>query len=350
MNKPKIIIADLDYNYIIPLQIKFAETFADRIELEIITQESYWRSFLSTPQDAAILIVSEELYTADVQRHNFKNVFVLMEEQPESDQPEYGVMRLPKYSNLKELFNVITGKSADSLAVDENQKKSSEIVVICSAHGGAGKTTVAMGIASCLAKSYKKVLYINADRLQNFQFLLEDRTPISSSEVYARLSGPAQDMFQDIRSVIRREDFYYLPPFRAALLSIGIPYKVFAMLADSAKKTNYFDYIIVDANTGFDENFAMLLKIAGKVMVITEDTDASVFATNNFVSNINGINSEKYLFICNKYDPSRDESQERQQKKYKVNEYVNAFDPAVGKSVAAFSKDSGLQKAAFLLV
>ena len=40
MGKPRIVIADLDYNYIIPLQIKFAETFFDRIELEIITQEA----------------------------------------------------------------------------------------------------------------------------------------------------------------------------------------------------------------------------------------------------------------------------------------------------------------------
>lgn len=350
MGKPRIVIADLDYNYIIPLQIKFAETFFDRIELEIITQEAYWSEFLSAPQEAAILILSEELYRPDVQRHNIKNVFVLVEDPASVSNTSYGITRLLKYSNLKELFNVITGKSADALAGGENQKKSSQIIVVCSAHGGAGKTTVATGISCCLAQSYKKVLYINADRLQNFQVYMSDRTPISSQEVYARLSGQAQNMFDDIQNVVRRENFYYIPPFRAALMSLGIQFKVFAMLADSAKKTNQYDYIIVDANTGFDENFAMLLKIADKVMVVTENSDASVFATNSFVSNINGINSDKYLFVCNKFDPEHDKAEGTQPKKYKINEYVHYFDVNSRRNISDFSKDNGLQKAAFLLV
>ena len=37
MIKPRVIIADLDVNYVMPLQSRFIEEYADEIELEIIT-------------------------------------------------------------------------------------------------------------------------------------------------------------------------------------------------------------------------------------------------------------------------------------------------------------------------
>jgi hypothetical protein len=44
MKKPRIIIADEDYNYIIPLQLRFIEDMFEKIELEIITDPVYFAS------------------------------------------------------------------------------------------------------------------------------------------------------------------------------------------------------------------------------------------------------------------------------------------------------------------
>ena len=40
MSKPKIIIADTDISYIIPLQQKFIEEYFEKIDLEIISEPS----------------------------------------------------------------------------------------------------------------------------------------------------------------------------------------------------------------------------------------------------------------------------------------------------------------------
>ena len=61
MAKPRIIIADTDAGYIIPLQLKFAEDFFEKVDLEIITDTNYFESLFSTPQKIDILIVSEDL-------------------------------------------------------------------------------------------------------------------------------------------------------------------------------------------------------------------------------------------------------------------------------------------------
>lgn len=45
MARPRVIVADTDESYVIPLQKKFAELFADKIDLEIITDKDYLISY-----------------------------------------------------------------------------------------------------------------------------------------------------------------------------------------------------------------------------------------------------------------------------------------------------------------
>ena len=49
--KPRLIIADTDINYIIPLQAKFAEEFPGEIDLEIITEPAYFEQAFRKPAE-----------------------------------------------------------------------------------------------------------------------------------------------------------------------------------------------------------------------------------------------------------------------------------------------------------
>lgn len=349
MAKPRIIIADEDYSYIIPFQLKFAEEFSDKIDLEIITDPSYLEIWLATPQKADIFIISEELYSSSVQRHNIGNTFVMTESPINEETGQLCLSYIFKYTSIKEIFNEIIGKSGEILADRETRRKASQIVVVCSASGGTGKTTLAMGISACLVKNYKRVFYINAARLQNFHRFLENRAPISAPEIYSRLKKADGNIYSDIQHVLRKELFSYLPPFKTALMSLGLRFGIFADIAESAKATGSFDFIVVDANTDFDEELARLLTVADKVMVVSKSTEASCFATNIFVSNINGINNEKYIFIDNDFIAGDEEDSERQ-RKYMVSEHIDHIPDYDKMRCEDFLKNSGMQKAAFLLV
>lgn len=50
MARPRVIVADTDESYVIPLQKKFAELFADKIDLEIITDKDYFNQLFSLSQ------------------------------------------------------------------------------------------------------------------------------------------------------------------------------------------------------------------------------------------------------------------------------------------------------------
>ena len=352
MAKPRIIIADTDISYIIPLQLKFVEEFFEKIDIEIITDKDYYEQLFSAPQKADILIVSEELYDSSLQRHNIGNIFLMTEQYEDDKTGDLNVNRIFKYTSIKEILNEIIGKSSEALKISAGTKKDTQIILVYSACGGVGKTTVALGISACLTKNYKRVLYINASRLQSFQRMLDNKSFITASDVYAKLVNPSENIYNDIKHVIRQELFSYLPPFKAALMSLGLKYSVYEKIAVGAKKSIDYDYIIIDADSSFDEEEAKLIDIADRVVLVTRQNEASVFATNLLVSNINGANSEKYVFICNDFNKDRDNAliSPNMTMKFTVSDYVDKFPHYDRIKPVDLSNESSIQRTAFLII
>lgn len=352
MAKPRIIIADIDVNYIIPLQLKFIEDFFEKVDLEIVTNNEYYETLFSTPQRADILIVSEDLYSQAMQRHNISHIFVMNEQYEEEQTADLNVNHIFKYTSIKEIFNEITGKSADVLKIEKNGKQETQVVLFYSASGGTGKTTAAMGVSASLTKNYKRVLYINAASLQVFQHMLENHSAITAADVYAKLATATDNIYSDIKHVIRKDLFSYIPPFKAALMSLGLSYSVFEKIIISAKKSGEYDFIIVDADVSFDEDKAVLLNMSDKVVVVTKQTFAAVLATNILVSNINGASAEKYIFVCNDFDKEEDNAliSSKLSLKFCVSDYIEHFAHYDQMKCSDLASDSGIQKTAFLVM
>lgn len=352
MARPKVIIADEDANYIVPLQFKFVTDFFNKIDLEIITDRAYFDDYFSKPQNAEILIVSEELYDSFLQRHNIQNIFVMMEQYDEGGTGELNVNQIFKYTSIKEIFNEIIGKSAGALNVAAVEKKETQIILVTSAAGGVGKTTVAMGVAACLVQNYKRVLYIEAASLQSAQYMLENDTPISSPDIYTKLLNPSDSIYADIKHVIRKEVFSYIPPFKAAIMSVGLSKNIYMDIAVSAKKSGEYDYIVVDTDSVFDEFKADLLNVADKVIFVTKQNRMSVMAVNTLMSNINGVNNEKYLCICNDFDKNNENAliSPECNLKYAVNEYIEHLPHYDQLNCSDFINYSGFQKLAYLFL
>lgn len=352
MAKPRIIIADTDNQYILPMQLRFVEEFFDQVDLEIITDADFFDNLFATPQKAEILIVSQELYDSSIHKHNIANIFLMTEQYEEDETDQLNLNKIFKYTSIKEIFNEIISKSSNTLKISSEIKKESQIILVYSSSGGVGKTTVALGMAACLTQNYKKVMYINAGWLQTFQHMFENQTSVSENDVYARLTNPSDDIYAEIKHVLRKELFTYLPPFKAALMSLGLKYSVYEKLALSAKKTNDFDFIIVDTDSEFDEEKASLLGVADKVVIVTKQNATSVYATNTLVSNMNCSQNDKYIFVCN--DFSKDESNALISPtftpKFVISEYIEHILHYDNLKVEEFASSIGMKKASFLVL
>ena len=351
MAKVKVILADLDEKYLAPIEMKFLEELDDEIELEIITQESYFDEYFSQPRSVDILVVDEELYNPSLQRHNISNLFILAEHVEEGGTEDLLATRLFKYTSIKEIYNQIIAASASELSSKSAKAKETRVILFTSASGGTGKTTLALGVAACLAKSFKKVLYINIEGINSFQYMLSNRAAVPSS-AYQEFKKLNSDLFNRIRHVIRNEKFDYLPPFGAALSSLGIQYGMYKELIQSVKLSKEYDAIIVDTDAIFNESKAELIMLADKVVMVLNQTKASVFATNMLTKNMNCNDVEKFYFICNKYSSEKENYLINGQEtlSFIVTDYVYRFVDEQEVLLNGFEKNADMQKISVLVM
>lgn len=311
MARPRVIVADTDESYVIPLQKKFAELFADKIDLEIITDKDYFNQLFSLSQHADILLVSDTLYNSGLKKHDIRHLMILSEHYEPGQTDELDICRLFKYTSVREIFNEITGRCKDTLYAEQDAGKETKIILITSASGGVGKTSVAFGLCRCLERNYKKTLYVNADRLQSFQWMLENGEPIRDASVYAGLSGNLGNVYRIVRHVIRKEGFSYLPPFKAALM-----------------------------------------QLADKILIVTKQTEYAVKATNELIQNVNRNNSDKYIFLCNDFKKEEENALllPTAAHRFTVSEYIEHLPAYEMKGSGLPVQTPGLQKAAFLIM
>lgn len=352
MNRPRVIIADTDSSYIVPLQLRFVDDFFNKIDLEIITQKQFFDTQFSTPQIVDVMVVSEQLFHVDLLRHDIRHLFVMTEDEG-INQRVAGVTYLPRYSAIKVIFSEIVGKSYPSFNFEEDKKQDTQIVLVTSAAGGVGKTTLALGISASLAKSYKKVLYIDAEWMQTFGMFLSNPEPITANEVYAKLiAGNKDKVFEDLAYAIREEGFQYLPPFNAPLVSLGLSYRVFSQIAEAAKLSHKYDYIIIDSESAFGEEKARLINLADRVIVITKQSKASVHKTNCLCENMSGATSDKYLYICNFFEKESENylNDSSEVMRFEVNDFVQTFSMMGKKTIESLAREKDIQRVAYLLI
>ncbi|MBQ5560728.1 MAG: AAA family ATPase [Lachnospiraceae bacterium] len=324
MNKPRIVIVDEDLNYILPLQFKFMSEYFEKVDVEIITDMKYCNLFFSKPQNIDVLVMAEKLYTREIQLHNISKQIILCEEKMIENRIDENTVKISKYSNINELFSCIVGNSKQIFNQSSAGKKETKIISVISACGGTGKTTIAMGICEALEEQNMKALYINASRLQNFNYYLKNKNEIRDYSCYVALNRKDANAYRCVKNYIEKEKFFFLPPFKAALMSVGLNYDVFDRIAVSAKAENDFDYIVFDIEDSFDNEKTKLLDASNCVIVVTQEDDRVVYCTNELVSNLSIGDASKYFFVENKYNAI--EEIEEKEKKYKVDDKIEYFD------------------------
>ena len=173
MAKQAIILADTDEKFIASLELKFVEELNENLNLEIITDENYFNEYFSQQQNAFVLVVSEDLYTSELKRHNINKIFVLTESVDDNGTEDLEIEKIFKYSSPKEIYKHVVAQS--NIDSGTNAEKETVVALVYSASGGVGKSTIALGISEAMAKTFNKVLYINAERINSFQHYLTNR-------------------------------------------------------------------------------------------------------------------------------------------------------------------------------
>lgn len=303
-----IIIADTEETVVDTIELKFLQEMKDNVKLEVITDPEYFKTFFSTPRTADVLAVGEDLYDESLLRHDIKHRIRILsrnsdcaEEETERIKPVY------KYSTSQEIYSALTVPWKH----EGSMKQKSKLVMVYSPIGGAGKTTIAVGISSALSPM-GRVLYINAESMNTFGVFLEKENQENSlpGAAYESMNVSNKNLYSDMKQFFatngaRGNSFSYLPPASNSVASSGGDVAALYKLGLEARASGDFDYIIVDVDSAYTHDKGMLMTNADKVLLIYEQDKISAYKMDKLQRNISCSDTEKYIFVCNKFESAK---------------------------------------------
>ena len=153
-------------------------------------------------------------------------------------------------------------------ASDPGKKRGPEVILMHGSCGGAGKTAVALGIACCMSRMRRKVLYVDAEYMQDFQVYMASRKTLSKEALLCLQSNPA-DIYEKMKRFISREGFAYLPASPRYLQLYNVGMDAYFNLIRGAKASGEYDFIIVDTDNSFGNVKATLFSIADRAVIVS---------------------------------------------------------------------------------
>lgn len=345
MQKKKLVLAITNESYLWPLEMKIAFEYADNVALEVISSKEYFYQYFLQPRSIDILVIEEELYDSSFYRHDIKRIVVLSERIPyvtENGSEKY----VFKYSNIKILLNTIL---PDIQSEKNTAAKKQLLIVTMSAVGGSGCTTASLGLALYLAQSYKKVLFINGQSIQTFNYLLKTSDTLSLRETAAFRSR--KSTYSELKPCFCNASFDYLPQLPTSRQCMGITGAAYSDLAIEAKNTSEYDFVIIDIGTECASEEAKALEAADKVLVFTNQDGYSAKKTSDLLKIIQCSDSEKYIFVCSLFDstkPNQYASSTQSSNEILINEYIEKTDQS--EDITVISQLKGIQRIAVSLL
>jgi MinD-like ATPase involved in chromosome partitioning or flagellar assembly len=122
-------------------------------------------------------------------------------------------------------------------------------------------------------------------------------------------------------------------------------------MIQTAKDSREYDFIVVDIEAGYSENKMELLQMADKVLMVCLQDKVSVQKMEYLLRNIDLRDREKYLFICNKYDETKQNAylESEMQARFTMSEYVERLNGELTE-VRQVSALKGIQKLAYMFI
>lgn len=347
MNRPIVVLADSDANYLIPLEDKLTEELYNQIELEIITSKAFFDEYFFSPRKIDTLIISAELFSYDLLRHNISDVFVLTEDSSDIGSSE-NVTKIYKYSSTKEIFNQIIYKNKEMLNVQFSNKET-QVIAVSSGIGGSGKTAIAMALCDSIAKNHKRVLFLSTDIMQGFSYYLQNNAELPN-EIVRAFGSSNDELYKRIIPYLRHESFTYLPPFGRSIQSLGLSDDIYNRLVEAAKAAKEFDYIVVDLDLNLNKEKADLMQKSDKVIVVVLQDAISAKKIEFLVRNMDCRNTEKFIFVCNRFRRENENEYINSSvgQKFMVAEYIEELQEYKTHSLENYSELLGVKNLAYL--
>jgi pilus assembly protein CpaE len=181
------------------------------------------------------------------------------------------------------------------------------VIVVYSAQGGAGCTTIATNLASGLMKRNTKVLLIDADvQFGDVGVFLKLQSQSTMVDLVAKVEDLDADFFDSVVASHESGLKVLLGPQRPEFAEevLSTPTAVAGIIE---KISDSYDFIVVDTSRRFDELLLSLTDIASKVVIVATPTLSGVKNARFVFDFFDGMDypPEKSILVLNRVDEEK---------------------------------------------
>lgn len=307
--RPVILVVDTDEGYVNALEIKLIKKYIDKADLEFITDRRYLQEYLETDPIVAVLVVGETVYTQELQQLLPVYTFVLTDETGKEKLGDqiYGIFR---YSSGQNILHTIESIVPDSFFEEQicdelddftddsdfnlDQESNVEVILVTSAAGGVGKTTVALALTMIAAENGRKSMYLNLDYISDY-----DRWLMKSKD---GLGTQILAVNREISDQSKEED------------KLNVLYKMI--------RSQKYDTIIIDININNRMLLNQILERSNLILLITGNNNSEIYSSNKLYRQLNSKWINKSIFVCGN-DNVRTCDERGKSAEYKIEKYIS---------------------------
>lgn len=282
--------------------IKYNRQLVDenRYVLAIYTNLTTFKQAISNRKFDVLLTDELEIEFA---KGNFSEVIYLSELAQNEDKKIY------KYRPIDNILSFAIAQYFESnQAMDNviNEDTGEKIVTFYSGAGNEGKTTLALCLAKALTQFNKKVIYLNLEYRHTMNLYFKDEKQ-SSIELFYYLKNNLEKLTSKIESLKTKHfdtgiDYIYFPISPEEIRTLTK--ENIDELIQSIKRTNQYDYIIVDVDTTIDEKTERLLQISDQLFWVLDHTEKSFYLSKYLLDHkldwLNESHDVNLNFVLNK--------------------------------------------------
>ena len=288
-----LLLVSLDKEYVINILGTLTEEISEDYQIEVITDSVYLESYVQTPHKVDTLLIDESLLDVYPNNQSIGHKYLITETD------KIGANVISKYSGVPGIMKIL---GADymrrSKRIDAGKTRIHDVI---SVNDLKIKTIAAITIAKHLSAYGRKVLYISADNLQDFNVYMKDKESFAGEEEALSIKAVIKGITGKLDGLVKNDDFDYIPQFEHLLSSYGMTSGAMLCIAEEIQKFDIYDDIIIDHPFGFSVDTVTRLENSKSIVIISDQSEDAIRKIEKLLDNTKEV-TENSTLVCYPYE------------------------------------------------
>lgn len=288
----KIIIADVQKEYIERLRGYIQKKYTDRYDIEVFYEKKELLQYI-TIHKCDILLLTPQMYDEILNLKNIKLAVILQEDNEAIPNVEKFKWIIQKYTRISIMVNYIEEQ------FEEVERNRPLVYSVYSPSGGVGQTTIALGVALSYMKQDKKVLYVNLEETDSTGMFLEREGDIPEN-ILLKI-GQVQDI-QFLAEAIKQDSGTKLMYLKRDIIEahLGL-YRSIGYIIEKVIEYDIANIVVLDLGHQYNTLQVELMEESDYILLVDDTRSHSRFKISQILRTTQGefLLSEKVRRVIN---------------------------------------------------